>query len=76
MKFALAQSAVAGDEFSKMDPAAPIINVSGYIGAVDVYAGEVQAVLAAFDQLVKAWDTDEVRALHAKFVGGANLEGQ
>lgn len=47
--------------------------VGGLSGAVPVTAGHTRAMIEAFRQLIAAWDVEEVRQLHAAFVGAVNV---
>ncbi len=44
-------------------------------GAVSVQVQEITALTEACRTLVSAWDTAAVRAEHARFIGGVNLDG-
>lgn len=75
MDIACIQADVAGEAFSAATADTLIEQKSDYLGSAQIYAGEAQAMDAAFRALRSQWNLDEVRLLHAKFVGAVNLGG-
>jgi hypothetical protein len=58
----------------KVDPAAVVLSTQGK--GVNLPASVYSDQVAAFQALIAAWDTPEIRGLHADIVGAANLDIQ
>jgi len=64
-----------GAALADLDSGEAVPNSSSLDGAQDVLASDVAAQVATMKQLLAVWDTADMRALHAKFVGARNIDG-
>jgi len=54
----------------------PVPLVSSLDGAQEVSVSDIISQITTMQQLLSLWDTPDMRALHARFIGAKNLYGR